>query len=131
MATALALAAAGLTALALVASSGRTTGGYAEFFAVLTAAALVVALAGRYPGSSAHDRAAKVVAVAWDATVLYAAGLLVYFDQLRSSPTPGPPVLFLGVPIVVYHVLAAYGGAVLVSVASFGPSRRSVAARTT
>ncbi len=115
-----ALVAAALAVLAAIGSWLETVGGYWEFFAILAVAAIVAA------GSLWADRPtiARIVAVAWDAVVLYAFGLLAWFGQVGlSSPPPGPPQQFLGVTLVAWHVAAAYGGGLLLTLAAFGGLR--------
>jgi hypothetical protein len=112
-----ALVTAALAVLASIGSWLETVGGYWEFFAILAVAAAVAA------GSLWADRAAiaRIIAVAWDAVVLYAFGLLAWFGQVGlSSPPPGPPQHFLGVTLVAWHIAAAYGGGLLLTLAAFG-----------
>ena len=124
-----ALLAAALTGVAALASTtaGRG-GGYVEFFVVLTAGALVVALSAAV-GNDALTRVARGVVLAWDASVLWALALLLQFDHIGLSAAPGGrPEDFLGVPVVAFHVAAAYGGAVLVTLSAFGRPRSSALA---
>lgn len=125
----LSIVAAALAALAVFASGGRLgQDGMAEFFLVLSAAAVLVTV-GVASGRPPILRLAQVVAVAWDLAVAYALFLLAFSHQLGSSPTPGPTPTFLAIPVLVYHAAAAYGGAVLVTVAAFGPPKLGLVER--
>ena len=125
MRTGMAVAATALAALAAVASAaGMTAGGYWQFFVGLTGAAVVVTVCVARPRDGSVE-VARAVALAWDGVAAWAAFLLAGFAGTPSSPPPGPPELFLGIPVTAYHVAAMWGGAVLVTIAAFGTSRRS------
>ncbi len=117
-----AVAAAALAALAAIASTGSLGGGYWQSFTGLCVAGLVVAVcvARPRPGSVELSR---LVALVWVCIAAWAAFLLAGAAGQASSPPPGPPELFLGIPVTVFHVAAMYGGALLVAVAAFGTRR--------
>ena len=124
MGPAQALAAALLAALAAAASWTTPGGGYYLFFIGLSAAAIVVAVAVARPRRGSVELA-RIVAFVWDGMAIWAALLLAGFAGQAASPPPGPLELFLGVPVTAFHVVAAYGGAALVSLAAFGTPRTS------
>jgi hypothetical protein len=119
-----AILAALLSALAVAASLQTTGGGYYLFFTGLAVAGLVVAaaIASPRPGSV---ELARLLALTWDGIMIVLAILGSGLVGQASSPPPAPTVWFLGLPVPVFQLVAAYGGAMLVTLAAFGTPRAS------
>jgi hypothetical protein len=92
------------------------------FFALTSLAALTQAFCLREPDIDWMRRTAKGIALAWIVGAVWIGVLLAMF-QASSRPPPAPEVRYLGLTATVYHVVAVYGGALLTTVAAFGPSR--------
>jgi hypothetical protein len=125
----LALAAAALAAVPLRFSRIDGDADLDSFFVILAGAAVVVALLlGRDPAGRRRVLTARAIAVAW---LIVGAVILVLLGMSGitcgcSSPDPAslPPAPTLaGLPATAFHVLATYGGGLLVAIAAFVPRR--------
>lgn len=122
---ALPLVAAGLAVVPLAISRIDGDGDLDPFFAVLAVAALVVAaLLGRVARRPTALRLATAIAVAWWIAAVWAAVLLAMYQAAcacsRVDPASlPPPSTIAGLPVpalaTVTHVLATYGGGLLVA----------------
>jgi len=122
----LCLAASALAALAAVTSSLDGDVDLVPFFVGLTFVAGLLATVVQPPFSGSRRAFARLVAVAWVLLAVFIGGLLVMY-QLGwggSGPLPVPEATYLGLPAVVYHLVAAYLGCALVVVAAFGSPAR-------
>ena len=123
-----ALVAAVLAALPLVLSRLDGDADLDPFFAALVVAALVVAAIAERPTASRQVRlVGRLLALAWIGVAVWAAFLLVMFQTACgcSSPDPAslpPPATYLGLPATAFHLLATYGGSLLVAFAAFHPA---------
>ncbi len=126
MRTILALAASGLSVLALAVSLATGGDDIAPFFAVLAVAAAVIAWLVR-PGDHSvwAGRSARGLAVLWVGAAVWIAVLLVMFRTMcgcsYAEPVAPPPNV-AGIPATVFHLAATYLGGAFVVVAAF--SRR-------
>jgi len=92
------------------------------FFALTALAASTQAWCVREYGDVLLRRMAQGIALAWVAAGIWI-GVLLAMYQSASRPAPGPEELSLGMTATVWHLVALYGGAVLVTIAAFGPRR--------
>ena len=90
------------------------------FFLVAGIVALSQAVAVRQPYEGARRKAAKSIAAIWVLASIWIGVLLVMY-QSASRAAPGPEATYLGLTATVYHLIALYGGAVLVTAAAFLP----------
>ena len=72
-------------------------------------------------------RTAMGIALAWVAAAVWIGVLLAMFQSV--GPPPAPQERYLGLTATVYHVVAVYGSAVLVTIAAFGPRRWPIPGR--
>ena len=119
MRTWLALAAAALSGVAVLVSALDDAQEALAFFVAATIVALGQARLGS-DASSAARRGAWFIAVVW---ILAGAwiGVLLLMYQTASRATPGPEATYLGLTATVYHLVALYGGMVLVTLAAWLP----------
>lgn len=118
----LALVAAGLSAIAAVASAVAGEDDVIAFFLVMTAVAVVIAVLGARPWTGAARLVARTLAVAWVVAAIWIGALLVWYQGscACSSAVPvGPGPNVAGVPTTLFHLLATYLGGALVVVATF------------
>ena len=125
---ALPLIAAVLAAIPLVLSRLDGDADLDPFFAILVVAALVISLTvSRPPGNRLAWATGRLLAVAWLGAAAWAAFLLAMYQIACgcSSPEPSsvPPLpTYLGLPATAFHLLATYGGGLLVGLAVFLPA---------
>ena len=67
-------------------------------------------------------RLAQGVALSWLLAAVWTAALLLAFGQALGPP-PQPEASYLGATATVYHVIGLFGGAALVLISAFGPTR--------
>lgn len=116
------VAAFGLSALAAAVS--LLDGDLVElaFFALTALAASTQAWCVREPDNQSLMRVAKAIAVAWLGAAAWV-GVLLSMYQASSRPPTAPEAHYLGLTATAYHLLALYVGALLVTLAAFGPRR--------
>ena len=124
-----ALAAALLAGIPLVLSRLDGDSDLDPFFVLLVAAALAVAI---LPTVAPTQPAAKVVAwlivVVWFAAAAVIAALLFMYQTACACSRPDlshlpPPRTYAGLPATAYHLLATYGGGLLVAASASLSSR--------
>lgn len=113
-------AAAGLALIALLVSILDGAQEAVAFFAVAAVAAGVQAWSVREPFAGNRRRLAIGIAVLWLIAATWIGVLLLMF-QSASWPPPEPEATYLGLTATVYHLVALYGGAGLVTLAAFWP----------
>ncbi|MDQ3128871.1 MAG: hypothetical protein M3Q66_10545 [Chloroflexota bacterium] len=133
-ASTLAVVAAVLAAIPLVLSRLDGDGDLDPFFAALVVAALVIAFtAARAHGSQEARLIGRLIVGAWLMAGACAAFLLIWSQSTCGCSSPDPASLpplptYVGLPATAFHLLATYGGGILVAFATFGPvapSRRT------
>ena len=112
-----ALGAALLAAMALVVSILDDSAEGIAFFSAAAPGAAVQAWAVREPYGGARRRVAIALAVAWLVAAVWIGVLLVMY-QSASRPLPEVEATYFGLTATAYHLVALYGGAVLVAVAA-------------
>lgn len=90
------------------------------FFAVAMVLATLQTRAAREPFVGVRRRLAMGIAVTWLVAAAWIGVLLVVY-QAASRPPPEPEATYLGLTATAYHLVALYGGAVLVSLSAFLP----------
>jgi hypothetical protein len=90
------------------------------FFAITAIAASTQAWCVRDFDVDLLRRSAQGIALAWVAAAVWIGVLLMMF-QASSGPPPAPEERYLGLTATFFHMAAVYGGALLASVAAFGP----------
>ena len=116
------IAAALLSAIALVVSILDGALEPTGFFAVATVAALIQAWCLRDPESVELRRLAIGIALAWVAGAIFI-GVMLGMYQSAARPPPAPEDTYVGLTATVYHVIGVYGGALLTLIAALGPRR--------
>jgi hypothetical protein len=123
-----AVVAAVLAAIPLVLSRLDGDADLDPFFAGLVVAALTVAAIAARPTASRQVRlVGRLIALAWIGVAIWAAVLLGMYQTACacSMPDPSglPPVTTsIGLPATAFHLLATYGGGLLVAFAAFRPA---------
>lgn len=126
---ALPVIAAGLAAIPLVLSRLDGDADLDPFFAILVVIALLSALAvSRAPTSRLARITGRALALAWLGAAVSAAFLLVMYQSACGCSMPDPAGLpplptYVGLPATAFHLLATYGGGLLVALAVFVPAR--------
>jgi hypothetical protein len=92
------------------------------FFVLLTIAAATQAWLVRRPDIGWMRRAAQGIAVGWVIGAIWI-GVLLLMYQNASRPPPAAEERYLGLTATIYHLVAVYGGALLATIAAFGPGR--------
>jgi hypothetical protein len=92
------------------------------FFALVAFLAAIQAWLLREPSVDWRLLTAKGIAVGW---VIAAVGIGILLQVYKSaSRTPSTPEeTYLGLTATAFHLVAVYGGALLVVIAAFGPKR--------
>jgi lysylphosphatidylglycerol synthetase-like protein (DUF2156 family) len=120
----LALSACGLAVVAAVVS---VLDGAREPLALFTVAAVlagVQAWAVREPYLGWRRGLGIGIAVVWLMAAVWIGALLVMYNA-ASRPPPEPEATYLGLTATVYHLVALYGGALLVAIAGLQPTPSS------
>jgi drug/metabolite transporter (DMT)-like permease len=123
-----ALLAAVLAAIPLVLSRLDGDADLDPFFAALVVAALVVAAIAARPTAGHQVRlVGRRHALAWIGVAVWAAVLLGMYQSACACSTPDPSGLppvatYLGLPATAFHLLATYGGGLLVAFAALRPA---------
>ncbi|MBA2721153.1 MAG: hypothetical protein H0U52_18215 [Chloroflexi bacterium] len=122
-----ALGAAVLAAIPLVLSGLDGDADLDPIFAALVVVALVVAAIAERPASRQVRLVGRLLALSWIGVAVWAAFLLVWYQTACgcSSPDPAslpPPATYAGLPATAFHLLATFGGGLLVAFAAFGPA---------
>ncbi|HUP54081.1 MAG TPA: hypothetical protein VM408_01135 [Methylomirabilota bacterium] len=123
-----AIAAAVLAAIPLTLSWLDGDADLDPFFAALVVVALVVAAIAERPTASRQIRlVGRFLALAWIGVAVWAAFLLVWYQtacgcSMVDPASLPPPATYLGLPATAFHLLATYGGGLLVAFAAFGPA---------
>ncbi len=126
---ALPLIAAVLAAIPLVLSRFDGDADLDPFFAILVIAALVIAVeVSRAPTSPVARITGILLTLAWLGAAAAAAFLLVMYQTACGcsmvDPSSQPPLpTYAGLPATTFHLLATYGGGLLVALAVFLPDR--------
>lgn len=122
MRTRLALAAAMLTGVTAVVS---VLDGAQEALVFFAAATLLASLQAWVVSAPSHGRRrlAISIALAWVIAGAWIGALLLMY-QTASRPEPRPEATYLGMTATMYHLVALYGGMVLVCAAAFLPGGR-------
>ncbi len=121
----LAVVAAVLAAIPLVLSRLDGDADLDPFFAILVVGALLVAaIATSTRRGRTAFLATRLIATAWIGAALVAAVLLGMYQAAcgcsRPDPASLPPLsTALGLPATAFHVLATYGGGLLVAIVAF------------
>ena len=124
---AMALVAAVLAVIPLLLSRVDGDADLDPFFAILVVAALVIAFTvSRPPRNRVAWAAGRLLALAWLGAAAWAAFLLAMYQTACGCSMPEPSSLpplptYLGLPATAFHVLATYGGGLLVALAVFLP----------
>jgi len=116
------IAAALLSAIALVVSVLDSVPEPLGFFAVATLAALIQAWCLRDPEAVELRRLAVGIALAWAAGAIFI-GVMLLMYQSAARPPPVEEETYLGLTATVYHVIGVYGGALATLIAAVGPKR--------
>lgn len=122
--------AAVLAAIPLVLSRLDGDADLDPFFAILVAAALVIAVAvSRPPTNAVAWTTARLLTLTWLGAAAAAAYLLVMFQTACGcsmvDPVGLPPLpTYLGLPATAFHLLATYGGGLIVALAVFLPAHQ-------
>lgn len=90
------------------------------FFAAAAILAAVQAWGAREPFAGGRRRLSIGIAAAWLIAAAWV-GLLLVMSQGASRPEPEPEATYLGLTATIYHLVALYGGAVLVTLSAFLP----------
>jgi hypothetical protein len=90
------------------------------FFAAATVLAAIQAWAGREPYAGGRRAIGTGIAFVWLMAAAWI-GLLLLAYQGASWPPPEPEATYLGLTATIYHLVALYGGAVLVTLAGLWP----------
>jgi hypothetical protein len=112
---------AAATALALIAVVVSVVDGAQEalaFFIVAAAAGGLQTWAARELFIGLRRRISIGIAVAWLIAAAWI-GVLLLMYLGASRPPPEPEATYIGLTATVYHLVALYGGAVLVSLSAF------------
>ena len=117
----LVLAAMVLAGLATVVASQDGDADIVPFFVGLTVAAGIEAWAAHPPFQGRRKSTAAVIAGLWLLAAAWIAVLLIMAQTMTSGPPPQPEERYLGLTATVYHVIALYGGALLVAASAFAP----------
>jgi hypothetical protein len=130
--TLLSIAAAALAAIPLVISRLDGDADRDPFFIALVIVALTIAVLAREPVGVGAFAVSAVLVVAWLAAAGLIAVLLVMYQRACACSLPDPASLppaasYAGLPATAFHLLATYGGGLLVAIAVFG--RRAVRRR--
>lgn len=126
---ALPLVAAALAAIPLVLSRLDGDADLDPFFAILVVAALVIAVAvSRAPTNPVACTTGRLLVLVWLGAAAWAAFLLAMYQTACGcsmvDPSSRPPLpTYLGLPATTFHLLATYGGGMLVALAAFVPAR--------
>ena len=110
-----------LTGLATIVASQDRDADIVPFFVGLTVAAGIEAWAAHPPFQGRRKSTAGVIAGLWLLAAAWIAVLLIMAQTMTSGPPPPPEERYLGLTATVYHVIALYGGALLVAASAFGP----------
>lgn len=125
----LALAAAGLAALAATISSLDGDADLVPFFVALTVAGGAMAWAAHPPYAGVRRRITQLIAGAWFLTGCWIGVLLgLYVGIGGDGPAPTPESTYLGLTATIYHLVGMYGGLTLAMLAAHGRDRRPRAA---
>jgi len=91
------------------------------FFTVALVAAALQAWAGREPYEGPRRGVSVAIALLWWIAAAWIGVLLLMYQSGSSRPEPLPEATYLGLTATVYHLVALYGGALLVAVAAAWP----------
>lgn len=123
----LAIGAAVLAAIPLGLSRLDGDGDIDPFFAILVIASLAIAITtARADRSRPALLIGRLIAVAWLMAAAWAGFLLAMFQTACGCSMPDPAGLpplptYAGLPATAFHLLATYGGGLLVGLAAFWP----------
>jgi hypothetical protein len=122
----LALVATGLAALAGVVASLDGDADLVPFYFGLTFLGAVGAWGTHHPFEGRRKWLARGATVLWLVAALWVGLLLVWYLMNGGCDCPGPlptEKTYIGLTATVYHLVGLYGGAVLMVLATFPPSR--------
>ena len=119
MRSVLGLGASALAGIAAIISNQDGDADLVPFFVGLTFLGGMFAWAAGSEDDRMRRRVARAIQLIWGLAAIWIALLLAFAQasSTTSSPTPTPPATYLGLPATVYHLLALYGGLVLLVLA--------------
>ncbi len=93
------------------------------FFVIAGALAGIQTWAARAPFAGRRRDLSIAIAGMWLIAAVAIGALLLYFQAAASRPEPTPEATYLGLTATTYHLVALYGGAILVTLSAFLPQR--------